>query len=143
MIKVTLIERGGKLEFFANSQEMFEIIVSNLWATISLEVVILTFGGVEYSTQEEYPDEYLSLKDIYQLGNHVNWNAPDELDQLASAGKSGLPWICRMSTSGRGLRLHQTTAQDYHELACERTHPTPRAAIEAFMEKFSGLPEQL
>ena len=40
-------------------------------------------------------------------------------------------WICRESTTGRGLRLHQTT------LGCPfgQVYETPQQALDSFIEK--------
>lgn len=47
------------------------------------------------------------------------------LDELTDIGKrTKLPWICRPSSTGRGLRLHQDPFGK-----CE----TPREAIDSFL----------
>lgn len=52
------------------------------------------------------------------------------LDWLQKNAKGyGLGWVCRNSTSGRGLRLHETSSTD--------AQPTIRDAIAAFMKESS------
>jgi hypothetical protein len=49
------------------------------------------------------------------------------LDWLDKNSKSN-KWICRMSSTGRGLRVHETTA--------ETNYPTIREAIEAYIKSY-------
>lgn len=64
------------------------------------------------------------------------------LDELAKVGENlGERWICRRSTTGRGLRLHQTSSEklidgSYRQsLTGLPTFETPREAIEDFLER--------
>lgn len=62
------------------------------------------------------------------------------LDLLTEEGaKNGQRWVCRQSTSGRGLRLHQVSADSIredgtHALTGGPTFATPREAIEHFID---------
>lgn len=61
----------------------------------------------------------------------------DLLMKLSAAGEVyGLPWVCRHSTSGRGLRLHQTRRSEdspNHNVAGLRVYDTPEEALRAFL----------
>ena len=46
------------------------------------------------------------------------------LNELEFNADKGMKWICRLSTTGRGLRLHQDPQMGLHE--------TPREAIESY-----------
>lgn len=56
------------------------------------------------------------------------------LDMLAEAGESKMRWLCRESTTGRGLRLHQVA---YCTDGVCTSHPvcyeTPREAMAAYL----------
>ena len=57
----------------------------------------------------------------------------DVLGDCATLMGHDLRWVCRDSETGRGLRLHQTTATaDRHGIP---THETPRAAVVAFLQR--------
>jgi hypothetical protein len=65
------------------------------------------------------------------------------LDLLAEEGrKNGQRWVCRQSTTGRGLRLHQVTPDGLggadgttHTLSGQPTFVSPREAIEHFVDQ--------
>lgn len=57
----------------------------------------------------------------------------------ATSHRPDWPWMCRHSTSGRGLRLHQVSP-DYAYRAPElrfgdEIYPTPLEALQAFLSK--------
>jgi hypothetical protein len=60
----------------------------------------------------------------------------DALDKLASVNPSPeLPWCCRWSSTGRGLRLHQIPSRD--ALAFNvKVYDTPREALDAFLLEY-------
>lgn len=55
------------------------------------------------------------------------------------------PWICRRSTTGRGLRLHETSLAEARRFDASHNgvlsiYPTPREAIAAFLEAEKNRP---
>ena len=52
------------------------------------------------------------------------------VNDLQAFEEGGLPWVCRHSTSGRGVRLHQTSGMDYHGMLFD----TPQEALNYFIE---------
>lgn len=65
------------------------------------------------------------------------------LNMLASLGNNpgtGMPWVCRQSRTGRGIRLHQVSEGkpgdiygDIHDRSSRFMYATPREAIESFL----------
>lgn len=55
---------------------------------------------------------------------------------LAECSNPNLGWICRNSTSGRGLRLHQTgePVGEVHPLCGRKVQKTIREAIEDYLK---------
>lgn len=56
----------------------------------------------------------------------------DILGDVATLMDEDGRWVCRNSTTGRGLRLHQTTGDRWRELP---TFRTPREAVVAFLQR--------
>ena len=57
----------------------------------------------------------------------MNWTDTDRLDFLDNLTTGyGNGWILRWSTTGRGIRLHETSQ--------DGVYPTPRDAIDAGLE---------
>ena len=54
------------------------------------------------------------------------------LDWLGEQQKNTGGWVCRDSTIGRGIRLHETSGSEARRCGWEM-HFTPRAAIDAAM----------
>lgn len=54
------------------------------------------------------------------------------INQLKKYQTNDLKWACRMSTAGRGLRLHQVSKRSEQNL---RTFDTPAEAIIDFIDQ--------
>lgn len=102
-----------------------------------LQYIMFSRNGIEIRSRREP-----SLQDIINiLDNFSGWDvSTDPLDLLAREGTPGLPWVCRESTTGRGLRLHQVSPDDFSVLYGLSTYPTPHEAVEAFLAARIGLP---
>lgn len=59
----------------------------------------------------------------------------DWLAELEKVAQKGLRWVCRWSTSGRGLRLHQTRGT-MDGVSMQATWPTPQEAVRDFLENY-------